>query len=123
MNNTKRSERLQANVREDLLDTIKDLNSERKQAKKNDNPDLAMQYLDKIEDILDKLNEMSEVALQQLNDSKEVTEALKKLGEIAENLEKIAGEMKNAQEKLTKATELISQATQFVTGLAGLGLL
>lgn len=118
---TIRAVRLQANVREDLLDSIKDLNSERKKAKEAGNQILANQYFDKMLKILDTLDEMSEIALQQLNDSQEVADALKNLGEIAESLEKRAAEMKSATEKLTKATEIISEATKFVTGLAKLG--
>ena len=44
MSNTTRAERLQTNVREDLLETLKDLNSERKKAKEAGNQDLANQY-------------------------------------------------------------------------------
>lgn len=123
MSNITRAERLQTNVREDLLETVKDLNSERKKAKEAGNQDLANQYFDKIEETLDKLDELSEIGLQQLNDSQEVADALKKLGKIAESLEKRAAEMKHAQDKLQKATKVISEATKFVTGLAGLGLL
>ena len=120
MSNTTRAERLQTNVREDLLETLKDLNSERKKAKEAGNQDLANQYFDTIEETLDKLDELSEIGLQQLNDSQEVADALKKLGKIAESLEKRAAEMKQAQDKLQKATKVISEATKFVTGLAGL---
>ena len=123
MSNTTRAERLQTNVREDLLETLKDLNSERKKAKEAGNQDLANQYFDKIEEALDKLDELSEIGLQQLNDSQEVADALKKLGKIAESLEKRAAEMKQAQDKLQKATKVISEATKFVTGLAALGFL
>jgi len=123
MSNTTRAERLQTNVREDLLETLKDLNSERKKAKEAGNQDLANQYFDTIEETLDKLDELSEIGLQQLNDSQEVADALKKLGKIAESLEKRAAEMKQAQDKLQKATKVISEATKFVTGLAGLGFL
>lgn len=120
MSNITRSERLQTNVREDLLETVKDLNSKRKEAKEAGNQDLANQYFDKIEEALDKLDELSEIGLQELDDSQEVADALKKLGKIAESLEKRAAEMKHVHDKLQKATKVISEATKFVTGLAGL---
>jgi len=120
MNNTTRAERLQTNLRERLLKFITDLNLERKKANEAGNQYLANQYFDKIKETLDKLNELSEIAIGILNDSQEVVDELKRLGKIAESLEKRAAEMKHAQDKLQKATKVISEATKFITGLAGL---
>lgn len=120
MSTTKRANRLQANVREDLLECIESLNKSRRTAKVDNDNETASKYASKIEDILDMLDEMSELALADLNDDDETLGVVRNLGEISEELEKRSAEMKETTEKLTKAAEVIDTAASFISGVSGL---
>lgn len=118
--NTKMAQRLQAKVRNSLLDSVETLNAARRKAKAENNSELAKQYAAKIETILDQLDDMSDVGLAQLNNDPETTQTIAELNAISDALENSAGEMKNVTDKLKKATELINTATQFATKITTL---
>ena len=115
-----RANRLQTEVRENLQECIEELNDSRRQAIENNDQGAAKNYALKIKEVLAKLDEMSEIALTELNDDDATIAIVKKLGNLSQDLDKSTAEMKTVTDKLTKATEVINTASSFISEISSL---
>jgi len=117
---TEIANRLQVKVRDELNDSIETLDNSRRQAKDNNDDKMAIQYASKIQEILDKIDEMSEIGLVSLDKDEKTKSVVNNLQNITQQLEKTATEMKTASDKLEKASQVINTASSFISKISTL---
>jgi hypothetical protein len=120
MTTSERAQRLRIDTRLAILDDISALNKQRKAAIQAGQRDEAESIQDIIEDLNDRLDDMSMLSLEALDNSDGVRNTIRALRTATDKLEDEADNITDVASALQKGAEIAQQASGIITQLRNL---
>ncbi|WP_259780136.1 hypothetical protein [Aestuariispira ectoiniformans] len=114
---SQRAQRLRTNLRLAVLENITALNRQRKAAVQAGDGDAATNIQDDINGLHDRLDDLSFLSLQDLEDSREVTQTITDLQKAAGDLEDEAGKIQSIADALKKGAEIADKISKIIVKL------